>query len=108
MYFMRMILHDWPKAQSTKILKNLLPALKSSSRIIIMDSVVPDPGSMPSSLERLIRVRDLTMWQTFNSQERDLQIWKELFAAVDGRLRIVNVIQPFGSVMSVMEVMLDS
>jgi len=44
----------------------------------------------------------------FQQPRKRFAIWKELFAAVDGRLRIVNVIQPFGSVMSVMEVMLDS
>lgn len=107
-YFMRMILHDWPKEQSTAILKNIIAAMKPSSRLLIMDSVVPAPGSVPSSVERLIRARDLTMWQTFNSYERDLDIWKELFAAVDTRLRLVNVVQPFESVMSVMEIVLDS
>jgi len=107
-YFMRMILHDWPKEQSTTILKNIVTAMKPSSRLLIMDSVVPAPGSVPSSTERLIRARDLTMWQTFNSYERDLDIWKELFAAVDTRLRLVNVVQPFESVMSIMEIVLES
>jgi 6-hydroxytryprostatin B O-methyltransferase len=103
-----MILHDWPKEQATTILKNLIPALKPFSRLLIMDSVVPPPGSIPSSMERLLRVRDLAMWQGFNSQERDLEVWKELLAAADERLRLVNVVQPFGSVMSVMEIVLDS
>lgn len=104
---MRMILHDWPKEQSILILRNLVLALRTSSRILIMDSVVPDPYTVPSSLERLVRARDLTMWQTFNSSERDLDAWVELFAAADKRLKLVNMVQPYGSIMSLMEVILS-
>ena len=101
-----MILHDWPKEQATIILKNIVPALKPFSRLLIMDSILPAPGSIPSSTERLLRVRDLTMWQAFNSQERDLDAWKELLATADERLRLVNIVQPFGSIMSIMEIVL--
>ncbi len=71
-----------------------------------MDSVLPAPGSVPSTVERLVRVRDLTMMQNFNSCERDLGDWEALLKAADpeGRLKIVNVVQPFGSVMSCLEV----
>jgi 6-hydroxytryprostatin B O-methyltransferase len=101
-----MILHDWPEEQAVTILRNLVPALKTSSRILIMDTVLPSPGSVPSSVERLARARDLTMWQTFNSQERDLNVWEKLLAAADHNLRLVNVVHPFGSVMSIMEIVL--
>jgi 6-hydroxytryprostatin B O-methyltransferase len=111
-YLMRMILHDWPITEATTILRNLLPALKSKpdSRLIIMDTVLPDPGSIPASEESLLRVRDLTMIQAFNSKERELSDWKELFARVTeeeddgGKLVLKSVTKPFGSVMSVMEV----
>ncbi|KAH8432997.1 uncharacterized protein LDX57_010632 [Aspergillus melleus] len=103
-YLLRMILHDWPKREATAILKNLLPALKKSSQIIIMDTVLPRPGSIPSAEERLLRARDMTMLQAFNSLERDLDDWKELLKGVDETLSLVNVVQPVGSVMSAMEV----
>ncbi|KAL1953850.1 hypothetical protein VTO42DRAFT_2110 [Malbranchea cinnamomea] len=106
-YLLRMILHDWPKRDAVTILRNLVPALKSSSRIIIMDTVLPRPGSIPSAQERLLRARDMTMLEAFNSLERDLDDWKDLLACADSRLRLENVVQPVGSVMSVLEVAFD-
>nr|QKG86290.1 O-methyltransferase [Aspergillus sp. FM242] len=107
-YLLRMILHDWPMREATSILKRLLPALKKSTRIIIMDTVLPRPGSIPSAEERLLRARDMTMLQAFNSLERDLDDWKELLKGVDERLSLVNVVQPVGSVMSAMEVAFEA
>lgn len=107
-YLLRMILHDWPMREATVILKRLLPALRKSSRIIIMDTVLPRPGSIPSAEERLLRARDMTMLQAFNSLERDLNDWKELLKGVDERLSLVNLVKPVGSVMSAMEVSLEA
>jgi len=106
-YLLRMILHDWPLREATTILKNLVPALKKTSRIIIMDTVLPRPGSIPSAQERLLRARDMTMLQAFNSLERDLEDWKDLLQGVDERLRIANVVQPVGSVMSALEIVFE-
>lgn len=108
-YLLRMILHDWPDVVATKILQNIVAAMdEKKSRLLIMDTVLPTPGSVPVSVERIVRVRDLTMLQVFNSKERELDDWKHLLSLVDRRLRLVNVIQPFGSTMSVLEVMLSS
>lgn len=103
-YLLRMILHDWPAKEALAILKNLLPALKHGARLIIMDRVLPVPGSIPSDEESLLRVRDLTMMQTFNSKERELEDWTKLLAEASGGLALKVVKQPYGSVMSVMEV----
>ncbi|KAM5436481.1 putative 6-hydroxytryprostatin B O-methyltransferase [Microsporum ferrugineum] len=103
-YLLRMILHDWPKKEAVKILQNILPALKDTSRIIIMDTVLPQPGSIPTAQERLLRARDMTMLEAFNSLERDLEDWKELLTSVDERLTLKSVVQPVGSVLSVLEV----
>ena len=105
-YLLRMILHDWPDDQSAKIVRNLVDAMKDrpSARLLIMDTVLPKPGSVPVSAERLVRVRDLTMLQSCNSGERDLDDWKNLLALVGPELELVNVVQPFGSAMSVLEV----
>lgn len=102
-----MILHDWPANEATTILKNLVVALNKGSRILIMDTVLPRPGALASAQERLLRVRDMTMLQAFNSLERDLEDWKEILAAADPRLALVSVVQPTGSVMSVIEVVFD-
>jgi 6-hydroxytryprostatin B O-methyltransferase len=105
-YLLRMILHDWPDDASARILRHLVAAMaeRPGSRLLIMDTVLPAPGSVPVSVERIVRIRDLTMMQAFNSKERDLDDWKALLAAADPRLHLVNVMQPFGSDMSVLEV----
>lgn len=104
-YLLRMILHDWPDGEAAKILRNIVAAMdKVNSRLLIMDTVLPMPGSVPVSVERIVRVRDLTMIQAFNSKERDLDDWKDLLAAADPHLQLVRVVQPFGSAMSVLEV----
>ena len=107
-YLLRMILHDWPDEEAVKIIRPIVAAMKQAgSRLLIMDSVLPKPGSVPVSVERLVRVRDLTMMQAFNSKERDLDDWKSLLAAADPRLQLVNVVQPSASDMSVLQVVLD-
>lgn len=103
-YLLRMILHDWPDEMAVKIVRNLVDAMEGGSRLLIMDTVLPDPGSVPVSVERIVRVRDLTMLQAFNSKERDLEDWKHLLALVDPALELAHVVQPFGSAMSVLEV----
>ena len=78
------------------------------SRLLIMETVLPSPASVPTSVERIVRARDLTMMQVFNSSERDLADWKRLLAETDPRLHLVGVNEPFGSAMSILEVSLDS
>jgi 6-hydroxytryprostatin B O-methyltransferase len=66
-----MILHDWPDGEAARTLKNILAAMdKAKSWLLIMDTVLPMPRSVPVSEERIVRVRDLTMLQAFNSKER--------------------------------------
>lgn len=108
-YLFRMILHDWPASEALNILRNHLEALKANprARIVIMDTVVPLPGSISVVEEALLRVRDLTMIQTFNSKERELGEFTELFAQAadeEGFLVLKNIVKPPGSAMSVMEV----
>ncbi|KAG6995603.1 O-methyltransferase aurJ [Physcia stellaris] len=108
-YFLRMILHDWPDDEAVKILRNVVAAMdKVKSRLLVMDTVLPKPGSVPLSVERIVRARDLTMLQAFNSKERDLGDWKQLFADADPTLHLVDVFQPVGSAMSILELALGS
>ena len=75
--------------------------------MLIMDTVLPDPGQALVAKERLLRVRDMAMMQTFNSLERSLDDWLTILERVDPRLDIRNIVQPPGSVMSVMEIVLS-
>lgn len=108
-YLLRMILHDWPAAEAVTILKNHLDVLKSnpSARLLIMDTVLPVPGSISRNEEALLRVRDLAMVQAFNSKERELSEFEDLFAQTkdqDGGLAMKRTFKPTGSVMTIIEV----
>ena len=108
-YLLRMIIHDWPSHMAITILKNQLDALKANprARLVIMDTILPIPGSTSSVEEALLRVRDLTMIQAFNSREREVGEFIDLFSQAsdqDGRLILRKTIKPPGSIMSVMEI----
>ena len=77
-----------------------------------MDTVLPVPSDNEDpNVEAMLRVRDLTMLQTFNSYERELGDWIELLDALGKggvgnglRLELKAIRKPFGSMMSVLEV----
>lgn len=114
MYILRQILHDWSTDDAVAILSQLVPALDKNSRILVMDSVLPEPGSVPLQRERLLRAQDLTMLHNFNGQDRGHEDWVELFAHVvvpvnrkqNIGLELVAVEQPIGSRLAFMELRL--
>jgi 6-hydroxytryprostatin B O-methyltransferase len=108
-YLLRMIIHDWPDAEARTILSNIVPALVPDiSTLLIMDTVLPLSGRLPSIRERVVRTRDLTMRQVFNAQERGLEDWEALLKSVDPRLVLRHVEQPDGSNMSLLTVKLSA
>lgn len=54
-YLFRWVFHDWPDAYCIKILRNLIPSLKSGARIIISDAIMAAPNSLPLLRERMAR-----------------------------------------------------
>ena len=103
-YLLRMILHDWPDADAIEIVRQLIAAMSEKSKLIIMDTVLPQAGSMPSAQERMLRARDMTMLEAFNSLERDAEDWKRMLAAVDENLKLHSIHAPKGSNLSLLEV----
>lgn len=102
-YIYRWILHNWPGKHCIKILKALVPALKSGSRVLVMDFVMPPPCVLPNAAERKLRAMDLTMLEIGNAKERDLDEWKALFQQADTRFVLKDVQQPPGSALSILE-----
>lgn len=103
-YLLRMILHDWPDADAVAILRELVGAMSSGSRLVIMDSVLPRPGSMPSAQERMLRARDMTMLEAFNSLERDEEDWRRLLATADRGMTLRSIQEPTHSVLSLLDI----
>ena len=105
-YLLRMILHDWKDAEAVKILKQLVDAAKPDSRILIMDMVLPTPGSASRTLEAALRQKDLAMLHAFNAQEREVEDWRSVLQKADPRLEIMAIRRPDGSQHSVIEAVL--
>lgn len=107
-YILRQILHNWSFDDAVKILSNIVPAMNAGrSRIAIMDSVLPAPGTSPVTEERMLRGRDLRMVQLFNANERAIEDWRDILATVDKRLKLESVVRPAGSILSVLSVVLS-
>lgn len=50
-YFLRKVLHDWPDEFTIRILRQLVPALKPGTRILINDHCMPPPGILSPNQE---------------------------------------------------------
>lgn len=105
-YFFRMVMHIVSDALAANILRQTVAAMSPSSKIVIMDEILPAPGTVPNVIERGMRAQDCGMMLFSNARERDISQWKELFAAVDPRLEITTVIHPEGSAQGIIEVSL--
>ncbi len=103
-YLLRWILHDWPDAYAVRILKALIPALQHGARVCICEVVLPEPGALSPYQARWIRSMDLAMLELHNGKERDLDDWVHLLRKADARFHVVDVKQPTGSMLSVIEV----
>lgn len=71
-FLLRAILHNWSDKCAIRILRNLIPAMKPGSKIIINDIVIPEPGTVPPMFERPLRTGSLMMDVHFNSNDREL------------------------------------
>ncbi|KAI1091752.1 S-adenosyl-L-methionine-dependent methyltransferase [Rostrohypoxylon terebratum] len=108
-YLLRRILHHYSDQDAVRILQSQLETVrkKPSSRIVVMDNIAIHSGMLSTLEERKTRTLDIAMMALFNSVERDLKDWKELFRMADPKLRLVNVTNPIGSALAVMELALE-
>ncbi|KAL2671425.1 fusarubin cluster-methyltransferase [[Neocosmospora] mangrovei] len=104
-YLLRTIIHDWPDADAVKILRGIVEAMGPSSRLLIMDMVLPKPGSGSRTFEAALRQKDLTMIQAFNAKERETEEWTDLLAKAGLTIRAIE--RPAGSELSVIEATLS-
>ena len=103
-FLLRFILHDWPDQDAVNILRQLTPKMGPETRLLINDSIVPPPGSVPPLQEKYIRNMDLIMLSMFNALERSLEDWERLISKADPSLKIVRVERPQGSAISMIQV----
>lgn len=54
-YYFRWIFHDWSDKWAVKILRQLIPALKTGARVLINDICLPPQGALSLYQERWLR-----------------------------------------------------
>lgn len=106
-YLFRFIFHDWPDDKAVQIIQNVVPVMKRGSRIIVMDALMPELGETSNFVLRMNTSMDLQMMAVFNAKERTKGDWIELFRQADERLIVKEIRQPRGSILSLIEVVLE-
>ncbi|KAF2464730.1 S-adenosyl-L-methionine-dependent methyltransferase [Lindgomyces ingoldianus] len=102
-YFLRMILHNWPDKDVARIIQPLLPSVRAGARLLIMEMMVPRPGTVPETMEWWMRSLDMEMMIQFNSRVRSKEDWQELFEGISPGLVMKSTTTPHGSGLTVME-----
>ena len=106
-YLLKLILHDYPAQAASNILKNLVPALKKGSRVVLIEYIgkVVDEDekkeegaekeevgpSMPRSISQYGTATDLRMMALFNAKERSAEAYRDIFKQADERFDVVQV-----------------
>ncbi|KAF2430151.1 S-adenosyl-L-methionine-dependent methyltransferase [Tothia fuscella] len=103
-YLFKHIFHNWSDKYRIRILRNIIPAMKKESSIVIVDTVVPPRGVVITVEERLVLGMDIQMAVAFNAKERSGQEWATLVKQADERLVVKNITMPPDGVFGVVEV----
>ncbi|GKZ79240.1 hypothetical protein AnigIFM56816_003125 [Aspergillus niger] len=103
-YLLRHVCHNWSDENAARILRNLVPAMKSSSRILLVEVVTVCPGVVNRVQERYMRNVDVTMLQMLNTQERSKEDWESVVTLADKRLKVLEIHRPEGSWDSIIEI----
>jgi hypothetical protein len=92
-YMIKLILHDWPDAESIKILRGLIPALRPGSKVLFVDYVGKqgNAAELPRSIQQMGTATDMRMMALFNAEERPVEAWKEIFRKADERFEVQRV-----------------
>ncbi|CAK38305.1 S-adenosyl-L-methionine-dependent methyltransferase [Aspergillus niger ATCC 13496] len=103
-YLLRHVCHNWSDENAARILRNLVPAMKSSSRILLVEVVTVRPGVVNRVQEKYMRNVDVTMLQMLNTQERSKEDWESVVTLADKRLKVLEIHRPEGSWDSIIEI----
>ncbi|KAJ3493728.1 hypothetical protein NLG97_g4547 [Lecanicillium saksenae] len=102
-YFLRLVLHNWPDKDVRRIIERLVPGMQAGAKLLVMDMMVPAPGTVPPAMEWWMRSLDMEMMLGFNSKVRSQQDWSELFMNIGPGLEMKSNSTPDGSGLTIME-----
>ncbi|KAF2484753.1 O-methyltransferase-domain-containing protein [Neohortaea acidophila] len=107
-YVFRQIFHDWTDKYAARALRNTASILRAGQKLIIVDVVMPPPGSVNAHIETQLRRSDMEMMVQFNALEREAADWEALIKMADERLEVTSISKPPGSHNSIVEVVVGA
>ena len=102
-FLLRWILHNWSDKNAVRILKNLVPAMRKGSKVLIYEYVLEDRPVTDMTARFGVQM-DGIMATFFNAQERTGAEFERVLKAADERYVVDAVRRPQGSTMSIVEV----
>lgn len=106
-YLFRFVFHDWPDAYCVQLLKAVIPVMKPTSKILIVDGIVDQWQDVRyKAADRLVTALDLQVWAMMNAKERTQQDWEELLRSASPKLSAKAFRKPEGSAAGFIEVCL--
>ncbi|KAI0014533.1 S-adenosyl-L-methionine-dependent methyltransferase [Xylariomycetidae sp. FL0641] len=103
-YIFRCVFHDWPDRLAVQILRNQTPALKRGARLLINERCLEAPRGLDHVDNQFAMACDLYMQLGANAKERSRDDWAALLAEADGRFKLVSIVSPKNSALSIIEV----
>ncbi|KAI0433455.1 O-methyltransferase-domain-containing protein [Xylaria sp. FL1042] len=102
-FILRYILHNWADMYATRILKNLVPAMRKGTKLLIYEYVLED-RPVTGLTGRFGFQMDAIMTTVFNAQERTAAEYERVLKGADSRYVVEAVCRPEGSTMSIVHV----
>ena len=90
-YMAKSVLHDWSDNDAMKILRHMVPAMRTGCRILLVELVLLPYGQLPWAMDRFASAVDIGVFSAFNGRERTLQDWKNVIAGADERFALDKV-----------------
>ncbi|KAI1393732.1 sterigmatocystin 8-O-methyltransferase [Hypoxylon trugodes] len=96
-YIFKMILHDWPDHEASKILRALIPALKPGARVILFEYIGnqgegdSEGPALPRTIQQMGTATDIRLMALFNGKERPVEAWAKILRDADERFELANV-----------------
>ncbi|KAM3427269.1 hypothetical protein NHJ13734_009047 [Beauveria thailandica] len=93
-FFIRQCTHNWNDADVVSIFRAFVPGLEGSAPgtpLLINDTVMPEPGSIPSHIERQLRQVDILMMIGLGAKQRSRSEFEALLREADPRYRVKSV-----------------
>lgn len=102
-FIMRYILHNWADKYATRILQNLVPAMRKGTKLLIYEYVLED-RPVTDLTGRFGFQMDAIMATICNAKERTAAEYEHILKSTDPRYVVEAVCRPEGSTMSIVEV----